>query len=86
MNLTADKLPNGKALDFFAIVLKKFISAEEVPITISIVTKLKLVEYECWHAESIVDILWSLTILSNILNLAEGSSKMFVVFDFCLFQ
>jgi len=80
MSLTTYKLPNGKALDFFVAILKKFISVKEGLVTIGIVTKSKLIEYECWHAKSIVDILQSLTILSNILDLAEGSPKIFMVF------
>jgi len=55
MSPTTDKLPNGKALDFSRVVSKKFISTKEVHVTIGIVTRSKLVEYECQYTKSIAN-------------------------------
>jgi len=82
MSPTIDKLPNRKALNFFSNVLKMFTFAEATLVMANIVTKSKLVQYECWLVESMVVITGSLMSNSELLNIGQGSTKLFVVFAY----
>ena len=77
---TTDKLENGKAPVKFGEVLKKFLPADEETETTSVVSRVKMVEYEGWQADIIHDVLESFTSGSTILDLAEGSPVMFIFF------